>query len=126
MKKMLIVTAVLVLIGMIIGSRIGYGGTQLGLLIDDSLTTNIIRIAMIIGLITISMTFRPRSATLRLALGTVALAVAGFVLYQFASYSVAVLDFAISLLTACILGVEALEDDIVAVPNVQKTQSSTS
>lgn len=90
--------------------------TGLELLMSNAPMHNIIRSVIIVGLLILGMTTRPRARALRFALGVIASVITGIALTQTFNYSLQIMDALIYLASATVFMNEAIESEPIAEP----------
>lgn len=110
MKKVLTIGTISVLIAQIFTSVAGVE-TGFSLLMGTSLAHDIARVVLVVALIAIAVTVRPRSQMLRGALAFVAVSMSVFTIAQTMSYGFLMLDAMTYILAATLIMIEAIEAD---------------
>lgn len=110
MKKTLTVGTILVLVSMILGTLFS-AQTGFNLIMSDAPVHGVARAVLVVALLAILLTARPRHQHVRVALGVVAAGVAGFALSQTAKYSLMLMDSLMYMLAATIMMIEAIEPE---------------
>lgn len=105
---------VAILVGMIAISTLH--GTGFDLIMSDAPIHNILRSIIIVSLVTLALTTRPRPRTMRIALGAVASLIIIVALTQTFDYSLQLLDGLVYVASATTLMQEALETEPATEP----------
>lgn len=108
MKRILTVGTIAVLFVMMIAAISGTT-TGFNLFINTGIEHVIARAVLIISLLAIAITVRPRAHLLRTALGFVSVAIIIFTVSQTITYSLGLFDSLVYFLSGLILSIEALE-----------------
>lgn len=112
MKKSLVLTGTIALLVSMIGASF-VGNTGLELIMSDAPLHNAIRSVIILGLLVLAFTMRPRARSLRIGLGVVSAGITIIALAQTFNYSLQILDALIYLAAATAFMNEALEGEPV-------------
>lgn len=108
MKRILIVGTIAVLFVMMITALSG-ANTGFNLFMNTSIEHIIARAVLIVSLLAVAITVRPRAHVLRTAIGLVSIAIIAFTVSQTITYSLGLFDSMVYFLSGLILSVEALE-----------------
>ena len=92
------------------------GTTGLDLIVSQEPVHNVVRVVLIIALLVLAFTVRPRSRVLRYGLGAVSAVITVFSLGQMITYSLPLMDALTYLIASTVLMIEALEDAVLIEP----------
>lgn len=110
MKKILTLGTIAALIVMIVTALSGTD-TGFSLFMNTNIEHTIARAVLIIGLIGVAVTTRPRSRLFRTTLGIVSAMIIVFTVLQTLSYSLGLLDTVVYFLGGLLLSIESLEGE---------------
>lgn len=113
MKRILIVGTLAVLLVVMITAMLG-ANSSFSLFINTSIEHIIARAVLIVTLLGIAVTVRPRAHILRATIGFVSLAIIIFTVSQTITYSLGLFDSLVYFLSGLILSIEALEAEDTA------------
>jgi hypothetical protein len=108
MKRILIVGTIAVLFVMMVTALSG-ANTGFNLFMNTSIEHIIARAVLIVSLLAVALTVRPRAHMFRAAIGLVSLAIIIFTVSQTVTYSLGLFDSLVYFLSGLILSIEALE-----------------
>lgn len=110
MKKILTLGTIAALVVMIITALSG-NDTGFSLFMNTNIEHTIARAVLIVGLLGIAVTTRPRSRLFRTTLGIVSALVISFTVFQTLNYSLGLLDTVVYFLGGLLLSIESLENE---------------
>jgi hypothetical protein len=108
MKRVLIVGTIAVLFVMMVTALSG-ANTGFNLFMNTGLEHIIARAVLIVALLAVALTVRPRAHMFRAAIGFISLAIIIFTVAQTVTYSLGLFDSMVYFLSGLILSIEALE-----------------
>ena len=110
MKKILTIGTIVALVVMIITAVSG-NDTGFSLFMNTNIEHTIARAVLVVGLLGIAVTTRPRSRLFRTTLGIVSALVISFTVFQTLNYSLGLLDTVVYFLGGLLLSIESLESE---------------